>query len=125
MSLNKMGKSGNKRKKGHFRENVGFFSFLASLPPHRQKLLIRGADRPILHALSEVCLNILRRNVELSPMEKKRLKHYADQIYQLSLKKHNLSQRKHIAQKGGFLSALLTGVLPVLLSTVISAATGK
>ena len=115
---------GNQRR-NRFRENYKFFTFLSTLPPQRQKSLIKGADKEILYALSEICLNIINRNVQLTEEEKKKLRPYAEQIYQLSLKKHNLNTKRRIAQKGGLIGTLLTSLLPVLLSTVISAGSSK
>lgn len=113
---------GKKKSRNRFRENYKFFSFLSTLPPARQKSLIKGADKDILYALSEICLNIIKRNVPLTDKEKKKLKPYADQIYQLSLKKSSLQSKRRLAQKGGLIGTLLSSLLPVLLSTVISAA---
>ena len=70
----------NKKKKSKFRENYEFFTYLAKLPPRRQKLFIKGFDRDILIALSEICLNIMRRNVPLTEKEKKKLRPYEKQV---------------------------------------------
>lgn len=111
-------------KKSHFKANAPFFKFLATLSPKRQKALIKGADKEILYALSEIALNIMRRRVSFSESEKKKLRPFEKQFYELSKKKHNLKKRKVIVQKGGFLGTLLGTVLPVIISSVL-AATGK
>ena len=111
--------------KSKFRENFEFFSYLSKLPPRRQKIIIKGMDRDILLALSEVCLNLMRRNVPLTPNEKKKLKPYEKHVYQMSLKNHSINKKKKIVQSGGFLGTLLGSVLPILLSTVIGATTKR
>lgn len=111
------------KAKSRFVENHEFFVYLAKLPTNRQKAIIKGADRPILLALSEICLNIMRRNVPLTEKEKRLLRPYEKQVYQLSLKKQSTSKKKQIVQRGGFLGTLLTSVLPILISTIIGATT--
>ena len=101
--------------------NYKFLDYLRNISPRRQRLLIKGADREILEAFSEVCLNLVRRNIHLTPKQIERLLPYEEDIYQLSLKRHSLIKKKQIIQKGGFLSALLGTVLPTLISTVIAA----
>ena len=107
--------------KSKFRDNFEFFSYLAKLPARRQKILIKGMDRDLLLALSEICLNIIKRNVPLTDNEKKKLKPYEKQVYQMSLKRHSINKKKQIAQTGGFLGTLLGSVLPILISSVIGA----
>ena len=114
-------KKQKKRSKSHFKENSSYISYLATLSPKRQKNLIKRADKETLFALSEVCLNIMRRHIPLSDKEKNKLRPYAKHIYELSLKKPNLKQRRQIVQKGGFLASLLGSVVPILLSTVLAA----
>ena len=109
------------KKTSKVRDNFAYLSYLQSITPRRQKLLIKGADRPILEALSELCLNMIKKKVSLSASQIEKLRPYEEEIYQLSLKKHGLEKRKKIVQSGGFLSALLGSVLPALISTVIAA----
>ena len=117
-------KTHKSKRRSRFKDNAPFFTFLATLPAHRQKSLIKGADKEILLALSEIALNLMRRKVSFTEQEKKKLRPYEKQIYDLSLRKHNLTKRKAIVQKGGFLGALLGTVLPVLVSSILSA-TGR
>ena len=70
------------------RANFELLSYLRSISPRRQKLLIKGADREILEAFSEICLNLVKRNVSLTPHQIERLLPYEEDIYQLSLKRH-------------------------------------
>ena len=110
-----------RNKKSLLRDQIKLLDYLRDISPRRQKLLIKGADRPILEAFSEICLNIIRENIPLSPQHVDKLRPYEEDIYQLSLKRHSVAKKKRIIQKGGFLGALLGSVLPVLISTVIAA----
>ena len=49
---------------------------LAKSHPHVCKAILRGADKDLLHCLSECALNILRGNVPLKPSDKARLTKY-------------------------------------------------
>ena len=109
-----------KNKRGSkVRDAFEYLSYLRSITPRRQKLLIKGADRPILEALSEICLNLIKKNVKLSPLQIKRLKPHEEKIYQLSLKRHSISKKKKIIQTGGFLTTILSIVLPAVLSAIL------
>ena len=109
-------------KNSRVREHFAFLTYLQTISPRRQKVFIKVADRPILEALSEIAINLIKRNVKLSPSEIDKLRPFEEQIYQLSLKKHSINKKKRIVQqRGGFLTALLGAVLPALISTVINA----
>ena len=79
----------------------------------------------MLEAFSEICLNLVKKNVKLTASQIDKLRPYEEEIYQLALKKHSVAKRKEIIQKGGFLGALLGSVLPALISSVIAATTNK
>ena len=107
-------------KASKLRANAELLSYLRTISPRRQKLLIKGADREILEAFSEICLNLVKQNISLTSRQIERLLPYEEDIYQLSLKRHSLAKKKQIIQKGGFLGALLGTLLPTLISTVLA-----
>ena len=43
------------------REHFEFLSYLKKISPRRQKQFIKQADRPILEALSEIALNLIKK----------------------------------------------------------------
>ena len=112
-------KQKNKRP-SHVRTHFAFLEYLRSITPRRQKVLIKGADLPILQALSEIALNLIKKNIHLKPHEIAKLRPYEEDIYQLALKRNSVAKKKLIIQRGGFLSALVTTVLPALLSTILA-----
>ena len=125
-----MGKSkkkvSGKKKPSKVRQNFEFLSYLSSIPPRRQKLLIKGADRPLLESLSEICINLLHHRLELSKAQIDKLRPFERQIYQLSQRRHSVAKKKRIVQTGGaFITALLSTVLPALVSSIIGAASKK
>ena len=113
------------KKDSKLRKHFPLLTYLQSLSPHAQKSLIKGATREILEAFSEICLNLIRKKVKLSPGQIYKLRPFEEEIYQLALKKHSVTKKKEIIQTGGFLGALLGSVLPALISTVIAATSTK
>ena len=75
----------------------------------------------MLEAFCEICLNLVKKNVKLTATQIDKLRPYEEEIYQLALKKHSVTKKRQIIQKGGFLGALLSSVLPVLISSVLTA----
>ena len=86
--------SGSKFVKHH-----QFFQYLAKLTPKQQKEVLRQTtDKGIWQAFAEVCWNLLRQNVELTESEKKLLRPYARQIYEISLKGNSIAKKRHAVQ---------------------------
>ena len=112
----------SKKKPSKVRQHFEFLSYLSSIPPRRQKILIKGADRPLLESLSEICINLLNKRLELTKAQINKLRPYEKQIYQLSQRSHSLARKKRIVQSGGMLTALLSAVVPALISSIIGAA---
>ena len=75
----------------------------------------------MLEAFCEICLNLVKKNVKLTATQIDKLRPYEEEIYQLALKKHSVTKKRQIIQKGGFLGALLSSVLPALISSVLTA----
>ena len=62
----------------------------------------------MLEAFCEICLNLVKKNVKLTATQIDKLRPYEEEIYQLALKKHSVTKKRQIIQKGGFLGALLS-----------------
>ena len=108
------------KKDSKLRKHFPLLTYLQSLSLINTKSLIRGATREILEAFSEICLNLIKKNVRLTHGQKEKLRPFEEEIYQLALKKHSVIRKRQIIQKGGFLGALLGSVLPALISTLIA-----
>ena len=116
-----MAKSKQKRNGSKVRQHIEFLSYLKSIPPRRQKLLLKAADKEILSALAEICLNLIKKNCPLTKGQIKKLIPYEKQIYEMSLRKKSVAYKKSLVQKGGFVSALLSTILPALVSSIVAA----
>ena len=104
------------------KQHIPILEYIRQLSSKDQKSFISTASKGLLHCLSGICLNIVKRNIPLSPLEIRKLRKYEKEIKTLAERRHSLSKRKKILASGGFMSTLLT-LLPTLVSAVIGAAT--
>lgn len=86
-------------------------SALAKSHPHVCKAILRGADKDLLHCLTECAYNIIRGNIPLTPTQKAQLTKYKRQLRNVANKKTGLKQKQKFVQTGGFLPALLAPLL--------------
>ena len=98
---------------------------LACEKPKARKLLLAKAKRPVIDALSECALNILKGSVKLTETQKKKLKRFKSYLRELSNKRVSLKKKKLIAQRGGFIPALLSAIIPVIGSLIGKAISKK
>ena len=80
--------------------------------PLLRKSILR--DKGLLTCLCECSKNILKGNVSLSSVQKKKLRCHKRSLRELTLKKTSKKKRNKIVQKGGFLDALITPILSLL-----------
>ncbi|CAK5009700.1 unnamed protein product [Meloidogyne enterolobii] len=96
-------------------ENLQFLRLLAKTKSHRKlQRLLRLSNTNQLLAITEICLNIIKARLKLTPRQKKRLIPYADFVRKMSRIRSELGARKILNQKGegvGMFAALLTPVL--------------
>jgi len=86
--------------------------------PKLRKALLADLPPEIVQLLSECALNILRGTITLSKYHKDRLKRYIRGLHTLSKKNTSIAKKKKIIQTGGFLPAILGGVLPALIPAI-------
>ncbi len=89
-------------------------------PTLRNKIL----NKPkVLSCISEIVLNILKKNIVLSEKERKRLKKYKTDLYKLGGQKGNTKAKQKIlsGQRGtGLLQAILAIGIPALIYLLTS-----
>lgn len=88
------------------------------------KKFIQSAPPDLIKAVSEICLNVLRGKVKLSPKQKISLKKHRNTLRSLSKRNTSLESRRRHIQKGGFLGALLRPLLPLLGQLIAPIAKG-
>ena len=85
----------------------------------RRKILREGG-KPLMRALREIAFNVLRGKLPLTAKQLARLKKHKTCVRLVAKKNTSNQTRVKIAQKGGFISALLTPLLAGLVSTLYS-----
>ena len=107
-----------------------FLKLLAeSKTPKRRKLLTNWASKHDIDAVSEISLNTLNGNIELTPKLFKKLKKYQNVLRVLASKKTTLEKKRRVTkQSGGFLPLLIPaaiGAIANILPAIISATKKK
>ena len=85
---------------------------LRDAKPKLRKTIL--GDKGLLTCLCECSKNILKGNVPLSSVQKRKLRRHRRSLRELTLKKISKKKKNKISQKGGFLGALITPILSLL-----------
>ena len=88
--------------------------FLSRAKPPLVKAVVKNASPQLVKTLCECCHNVLKGNVPLTPVQKRRLRRHKANLRQLTKKKLSVKKRKQLLQTGGFIGALLGPVIGVL-----------
>jgi len=91
-------------------------SYLAECDKHNCKAIINAAGSELLNCFSDICYNVLKGKVSLSPTEENNLRKYKNILRKIADKKSTLKTKKTLVQKGGFLSALLGPLIESVLA---------
>ncbi len=93
--------------------NQKFLEYYLEADNLRRKTLLNGASRDQINCLSEAALNVVNRNVPISPTTKHVLCNHKKVLCKIVNKKLSIGQRKKVLiQKGG-------AILPLILSTLL------
>ena len=102
-----------------------FLHALANSSERQRKLLLRHASKEQLTGLFELCLNLLRGQLPVDPVNFQRLKRHRKCIETLSKRRVPLYKKKEILnQRGGFVGQLAAFALPIL-TNIIAGQIGK
>ena len=92
---------------------------LSKAKPALAKKIIKGADRDLINTFAECCKNLIKGNVPLSPAQRAQLRRHKQGLRQVAQRTTSNKRKKEILQqRGGFLGALLTAVLPLAIQGV-------
>lgn len=83
-------------------------------PSHRSKLLKKHCNRDFVCCITECVKNLLKGNIPLSELQKKKLSAKKKVLRQIALKKTPLRKKQKLIQSGGFLGALLGPLVSIL-----------
>ncbi|RUA04254.1 MAG: hypothetical protein DSY43_06770 [Gammaproteobacteria bacterium] len=97
-------------------DNFGYLHLLACCPSHQRAVLLTSATPEQVHAICEVCFNLLRGAIPLSHTQKGRLRPHADVLRELADSSVPYKTKKALlAQKGGgFVSDVMTPLMSAL-----------
>jgi len=96
------------------RKQVSRLEQLRKASPSLRKRLIHNCDKELLSCICECSKNLLKGNVPLTLLQKKKLSRHKHKLRELAKKSVAIKKKKKILQSGGFLGALLTPVLSLL-----------
>ena len=102
-----------------FADHTDVLRVLAKGSPAVVRSIMKTADTKLIHLLSECAINVLNKNVAVTPHRKRLLAKYKRQMNALGTRLP-LERRRKTLQTGGFLSSLLPAILPTILSAVSS-----
>lgn len=104
------------------KRNSHLLTSFHKLNKRQQENVKKNLDNDQIKFISELCLNLLNKNISLSDEIKKKLSPLKCKIRKMACKFRSLKQKKAILQKGGFLPALLgflgRSALTALLSSL-------
>ena len=100
------------------KRRVNLLKVLAKSEPKVVRAILQSADVELVNILSECALNLLNKNVKVSPKRKKALKKFRKEMEKLAFDKIPIEKKRTILQKGGFLSVLLPAIIPSLLKAL-------
>ena len=100
-------------------DKKALLKMLYKASPKLRRALLADLPPEIVQLLSECALNILKGTITLSNKHKEKLRRYRKSLHILSKKTTPVAKKKKIIQTGGFLPAILGGVLPALLPAIV------
>ncbi len=103
------------------RKHALMLQVLNKAKPALVKKIVQTADRGLIHTLCECALNLIKGNVPITPVQKRKLRRHKTGLRELVDKKVSLKKKKSILQRGGFVGALLTAVLPLVVQGIATA----
>jgi len=94
---------------------------LRRFEPKLRKAIIFNCNQEIMNSIRECILNVLNVNVNFTGCNPRKLRKHTDRLRKVADKRVPLfTKKKLIVQRGGFLSPLLSAVLPTISSLIVS-----
>ena len=100
---------------------IGYLKMLAHCSPHQRNVLLTTATPEQIHAICEVCYNLIKGTIPISRNQKEQLRDHANDIRDLANPSTPYKTKKQIvAQRGGgFVSDVLTPLLSTLSTFIL------
>ena len=101
------------------KKNYPTLKLLHKAKPKFVKAVINNSPSDFIHCLADCCHNLLKGNIQITKHQKKRLEPYKETLRKLT-KPISVNQKWKLIQRGGFLTALLSVVIPTIAGIVDS-----
>ena len=95
------------------KKNYPTLKLLHKAKPKFVKAIINNSPPDFIHCLADCCHNLLKGNIQITKQQKKRLEPYKETLRKLT-KPISVNRKRKLIQRGGFLTTLLSAVIPVL-----------
>ena len=103
------------------KKNYPTLKLLHKARPKFVKAVINNSPPDFIHCLVDCCHNLLKGNIQITKHQKERLESYKETLRKLT-KPISVNRKWKLIQRGGFLSALLSTVIPTIAGIVGSLA---
>ena len=103
------------------RKNANILKYLHKANPFIRDYIIRNSHKELVTCFQKIAINILHKKLKLSKRKARNLLKYRENLITLVNARKSLTLKRKSLQTGGFLSVLLSAVIPLLASLVSSA----
>lgn len=104
-------------KKRNLSKHAPVLQAFRHMSPKQLKAVVKDAKPDFIRCVCEICMNLLKNNIPVSPCEKKKLKKHKRTIRALAKTGESVKKKKKvILQKGSF--AFLPLLAPLVASVV-------
>ena len=96
------------------RKNASTFKLLHKAKPSLRKAIITKASPELIRCICDCALDVLHRNIAITPHCKRKLSQHKTSLKKLTDKKVSLNTKRKILQQGGFLPLILSALTPLV-----------
>jgi hypothetical protein len=100
------------------KRNFDALRVLKKASPKLRKAILTNSEKELILALCEIITNVLSGTVKLSSKQKKHLNTHKKSLRRVVDKRVGIKEKRHLLQKGGFLTTLLPPALTLLASLI-------
>ena len=94
------------------------FTNLKRLDTKKRKRFLKTCSKDCLIRICECIKNVLNANLPINPAHLKKLSRHKQTLRILATKKTSLARRRHLLQKGGFIGAIASVLIPAISSLI-------
>lgn len=112
----------------HLEKHHHMFEVLKKASPKLRKAILRNADDDLICILAEIIVNLMDRNIEIRPQQKRKLARFKNIFRRIarhcSHTPNKRKLRKQIVQSGGALPFLIPLIAKAALAGAVSSGIG-